>query len=477
MRDNFSNPNPFLSSVKNYQELVNQPTAGDAMADATRNGMTPNPSNEGEHLSNALMGGFAGGMKAHENQKRQEKLSPMLERAGQITAKAAELEAQMQDETQTKMDTEKFYRRVAPAMLERSKAALAGDTSAVSELDKYIYSELQRSVNDPSLGPYSHSNGSNTYFTNNETGVDEGRNLMQTMYQYGIDPAQIFGKDAMNVEIGYSPGAKLKYEDERKMLAAELAQKNSVTSVNNAHAGNYNAQTEKTKHEMDAPKVDEYKEKRNIAASLKNQDEVYKVITPKIETQEKTLDMYDRLETALDSATLLRGDSSTAAVLRFFAREFGVDENIATANMTGLQLESKLKEMLGAQFGQQEGERILGKMVGPDKNYPAAKKQIAQEKKDLIKDIVKNRIRVNTYAQQEHANLEHPELYKNLDNQIKDYEIERKKTTQSNSGRAGSANNNGMVNMTNSFGQIFQIPADQVEAALHDEEEPLTLVK
>jgi hypothetical protein len=98
--------------------------------------------------------------------------------------------------------------------------------------------------------------------------------------------------------------------------------------------------------------------------------------------------------------------------------------------------------MLGAQFGQQEGERILGKMVGANKNYPAAKKQINQEKTDLIKDIVKNQIRIDSYAKENHANLEHPELYQNLDNQVDDYTTKwNEKHTQNSSKKDGKDKN------------------------------------
>lgn len=384
MKDNFSNPNPFLSQAKQFQELVNQPTAADAMADANIRSMIPNPRNEGEILANSLSSGFAGGLKAHENQKRQEKLSPILERAGQITAKAAELEAQMQDETQTKMDTEKFYRRVAPAMLERSKAALAGDTSAVSELDKYIYGVLQQSVKDPSLGPYSHSNGSNTYFTNNETGVDEGRNLMQTMYQYGIDPAQIFGKDAMNVEIGYSPGAKLKYEDERKMLAAELAQKNSVTSVNNAQAGNYNAQTEKTQHEIKNPEEPYNKELANHNLThIKEQRER--------NTNAKALvATLNDLEGMIKDANKKGQAGSTLKTTgnRLWAKYLSGDNESATlADMAKAAYFARVKEGGGSNPSTTEFLTVLETVPNIDKNPQAALKRLQFDREQALKTM------------------------------------------------------------------------------------------
>jgi hypothetical protein len=465
MKDNFSNPNPFLNQAKQFQELVNQPTAGDAMADANIRSMIPNPRNEGEILANSLSSGFAGGLKAHENQKRQDKLSPMLERAGQITAKAAELEAQMQDETQTKLDVEKFYRRVAPAMLERSKAALARDTSAVSELDKYIYGILQQSVNDPSLGNYSHSNGGDTFFTNNETGVTEGRNLMNAMYQYGIDPAQIFGKDALNAEIGYSPGAKLKYEDERKMLAAELGIKQSTANVNNAHADNFKAQAEKTKHEIKNPPMS--------PAQIKTKEiNEGRFATRHDNTEEKRIlnNAYSQYQDNILDAKKkgLTGKSKPAEWKRYWAEVTGQSENMDIEEMLRITHANRVKELGGSNANMKQFEVAMD-------SAPSIKKDPDATIKFLDDIIAKN----NEFIEEtDHlGQIWEQNQYQGQERAILNDFRSQKKPIQSNSGQAGSANNNGMVNMTNSFGQIFQIPADQVEAALHDEEEPLTLVK
>lgn len=465
MKDNFSNPNPFLSQAKQFQELVNQPTAGDAMADANIRSMIPNPRNEGEILANSLSSGFAGGLKAHENQKRQEKMSPMLERAGQITAKAAELEAQMQDETQTKMDTEKFYRRVAPAMLERSKAALAGATSAVSELDKYIYGVLQQSINDPSLGNYSHSNGSDTYFTNNETGVTEGRNLMQTMYQYGIDPAQIFGKDAMNVEIGYSPGAKLKYEDERKMLAAELAQKNSVTSVNNAHAGNYNAQTEKTKHEMNAPKS-KYDDK-TLSHIRKENSEWVNSLYAKHKDAKKAItaqtQMRDAIQGEIDNGSWSAGSGAIASAARWANAKTGNNKTQQLLELKRQPLFKDLKNTFGARITDNDLATWMSTQVDlgndPKLAIDTLNQRIQESETDLQEELIRREVLENDFGNSESYNALPVD-------QIVQERLNQNNATSGINSSQGSAQNEEMVVAEDpDTGEQQKIPVKSIEEA------------
>ncbi|MEA0970372.1 Phospholipase D family domain protein [Candidatus Megaera venefica] len=73
---------------------ANQPTAADAMADAYIRSMITNPRNEGEILANSLSSGFAGGLKAHENQKRQDELLELRE----LTRRNAELSLQLENQ-------------------------------------------------------------------------------------------------------------------------------------------------------------------------------------------------------------------------------------------------------------------------------------------------------------------------------------------------------------------------------------------
>lgn len=429
-----------------YTNLVNQPTWADNLGDAYSKAGSQPAHGASQRSTNALLAGVGAGFKGGAAQDRQEQLSPLLQQVGQITAKAAEIEAQTQKAQQYQFAVQEFGQKYTPLVATFAELVNSNDPRATIVFKDLVnkagsipgYENLEAESWDSSKG----------YGLALNTQTGEYRKITADEMISAIAPSAqaIYGdkwfEKFLPLNAGVAKDAEYAFNTNRQNTELGMSEKRADIANKYSQAELHNTQADKTKYEMNAPKVNEYQEKRNIAASLKNQDEVYKVIKPKLDAQEKTLDMYGRLETALDSATLLRGDSSTASILRFFARELGLDENIATANMTGLQMESKLKEMLGAQFGQQEGERILGKMVGANKNYPAAKKQINQEKTDLIKDIVKNQIRIDSYAKENHANLEHPELYQNLDNQVDDYTTKwNEKHTQNSSKKDGKDKN------------------------------------
>lgn len=431
----------YKDAVNLEQDLINKPNWSDFMAEAFSKAGSAPVTKPGDFEANAALLGMGAGFKGAANQKRAEQSAPILEEAGRIRAKAAEIEAQTQESEQSRLLVTQFFKQSAVPIAHLSQASIARDIPAANKIAKGIYSKFKRDFGDPTIGDFDHYHDGVIYYENLETGNIEGKNVIGLMYQAGIDPVSIWGQDAPMIEAGLSAGAKKNYEDFEKMRQLEMQGKRADIANKYSQVGYHNAQTGKIENEIANP-VNQYQEKYNIQAALKNQDEVYKTITPKLEKQEQTLGMYDRLEDATDAATWTRGNSSTAAILRFLAKETGMDENIATADLTSLQMESTLKEMLGAAFGQEEGERILGKMVGPRKNYAAFKKQIEVEKDKLIKDIVKNKIRVATFAKERHANLEHPDLYTNLDNQIEDYKIETKRKTKTNQNKTESGNQN-----------------------------------
>ena len=90
----------YNSSVKNYMDVANQPTATDAVADAI-GGLANQPAQgEAQRGANAIAAGFAGGLKSHANAERQEKLSPLMEQVAEINSQAALMQAQMQEQQQ-----------------------------------------------------------------------------------------------------------------------------------------------------------------------------------------------------------------------------------------------------------------------------------------------------------------------------------------------------------------------------------------
>jgi len=75
--------------AKTQMDLINQPTATDAYADAFSKGGQGVTEGPAGHEANALMSGIGAGLKGSANDKRQEQLDPILKQAGQINAQAA----------------------------------------------------------------------------------------------------------------------------------------------------------------------------------------------------------------------------------------------------------------------------------------------------------------------------------------------------------------------------------------------------
>jgi hypothetical protein len=178
----------------------------------------------------------------------------MLEQAGRITAKAAELEAQMQESEQNRLKTTQFMKQSAVPIAQLSQASLAGDRPASNELAKGIYLNFKQQADDPTMGDFDHYHNGVIYYHNLETGAIEGENVIGLMYQAGIDPKTIWGQDAPMIEAGLSPGAKKSYEDSEKMRQLEMEGKRADIANKYSQVDYHNAQTGKIQNEMQAPK-------------------------------------------------------------------------------------------------------------------------------------------------------------------------------------------------------------------------------
>lgn len=244
----------YKESLNQYQDLVNQPTFADYLGNAfSRVGSQP-AMGEAQRMSNAMLSGMGAGISGAAAEERRQKLSPMLEQAGRITAKAAELEAQMQESEQNRLMITNFIKQSAVPIAHLSQASLARDIPAANELAKGIYLNFKQGAGDPTMGDFDHYHNGVIYYHNLETGAIEGENVIGLMYQAGIDPKTIWGQDASMIEAGLSPGAKKNYEDSEKMRQLEMEGKRADVNLKQAHAGVYQQQANQIQNEMQAPK-------------------------------------------------------------------------------------------------------------------------------------------------------------------------------------------------------------------------------
>ena len=244
----------YKESLEQYKDLVDKKGFADYLGDAFSKVGSGPAVGEAQRMSNAMLSGMGAGISGAAAEERRQKLSPMLEQAGRITAKAAELEAQMQESEQNRLLITNFIKQSAVPIAQLSQASLARDIPASNELAKGIYLNFKQGAGDPTMGDFDHYHNGVIYYHNLETGAIEGENVIGLMYQAGIDPKTIWGQDAPMIEAGLSPGAKKNYEDSEKMRQLEMEGKRADVNLKQAHAGVYQQQANQIQNEMQAPK-------------------------------------------------------------------------------------------------------------------------------------------------------------------------------------------------------------------------------
>jgi len=244
----------YKEALTQYKDLVDQKGFADYLGDVFSQAGSQSAVGPAQKSSNLMLSAFGAGISGTAAEERRQKLSPMLEQAGRITAKAAELEAQMQEAEQNRLKITQFMKRSAVPIAQLSQASLARDIPASNELAKGIYLNFKQVAEDPTMGDFDHYHNGVIYYHNLETGAIEGENVIGLMYQAGIDPVSIWGQDAPMIEAGLSPGAKKNYEDSEKMRQLEMEGKRADVNLKQAHAGVYQQQANQIQNEMQAPK-------------------------------------------------------------------------------------------------------------------------------------------------------------------------------------------------------------------------------
>jgi hypothetical protein len=334
----------YKESLNQYQDLVNQPTFADYLGNAFSKVGSQPAVGEAQRMSNAMLSGMGAGISGAAAEERKQKLSPMLEQAGRITAKAAELEAQMQESEQNRLKITQFMKQSAVPIAQLSQASLAGDRPASNELAKGIYLNFKQQADDPTMGDFDHYHNGVIYYHNLETGAIEGENVIGLMYQAGIDPVSIWGQDAPMIEAGLSPGAKKNYEDSEKMRQLEMEGKRADVSLKQAHAGVYQQQANQIQNEMQAPKP-KYDDKTLTHNRTQNSDWVNSLYKKhkdlkgviKVQTEIK-----DAIQKEIDNNSWNTGSSFFAELTRWANEKSGDNQ---TQQLIALKRQPLFKEL------------------------------------------------------------------------------------------------------------------------------------
>ena len=120
----------YKDALQQQIQLNNQPNPIDAQAEVfARMGAQPGVG-PAQQVSNAITAGIGAGMKGYSSRQKQENLNSYFEQAGQITAMAAELEAQMQLTEKYKLSVDDFAKTNTPLIAEFASAVDSNDPRA-----------------------------------------------------------------------------------------------------------------------------------------------------------------------------------------------------------------------------------------------------------------------------------------------------------------------------------------------------------
>lgn len=440
----------YKESLEQYKDLVDKKGFADYLGDAFSKVGSGPAVGEAQRMSNAMLSGMGAGISGAAAEERRQKLSPMLEQAGRITAKAAELEAQMQESEQNRLKITQFIKQSAVPIAQLSQASLARDIPASNELAKGIYLNFKQGAEDPTMGDFDHYHNGVIYYHNLETGAIEGENVIGLMYQAGIDPKTIWGQDAPMIEAGLSPGAKKNYEDSEKMRQLEMEGKRADIGLKQAHAGVYQQQANQMQNEMQAPKP-KYSEQVMNKVIETNQTWVNS-LAKEHQTLETQSNAYKQIANLIskEKETLGRAGSGIIKTAQRAVNKSGTESerNQALIELYQQPLMAGIKQIFAGSTSDRDIATFIAGLPSLDKN-PDAAIQVALEraaqldnqiqKDNLTRDVVENQ-------------FGYSEPYNSLAVQNKVKEMFKPVTP-----------NTGMVTMAAPDGSTRPVPAAQVE--------------
>jgi hypothetical protein len=380
MRDNFSNPNPFLNQAKNYQDLVNQPHWAEPLAESLRQLGNQPAKGPQQRMANAMMGGFASGIQGAVNKERQDRLSPILEQAGQITAKAAELEAQSQQERQRVFTGTKFVRDNITRLMALGEGSMARDALGTQGVARELGREYQKAFG-LNLGEFDNYDVNSRRIFYAKDGVVTGYSIPDILREYATEA---FGEQAPYVMRTLDPYSKNIWENTQAIQQAELAQKQSSAKMNNAHADLFKAETDKTRHEMDNPEKPYNKEVANHNLNHIKEQRENKI------NAEALVSTLNDLETLIKEANKKgqAGSTLNATAQRTWAKYISGDNESATlADMAKAAYFARVKEAGGSNPSTKEFLTVLETVPNVDKNPQAALKRVAFDREQALKVI------------------------------------------------------------------------------------------
>lgn len=248
----------YKESLEQYKDLVDKKGFSDYLGDAfTTVGSGP-AQGASQRMSNAILSGLGAGVSGAAADQRKEMLSPYLEQAGRITAKAAEIEAQIQQEQGRQLAVNEFGQKYTPLVAEFASAVNSNDPRATM-MFKDLINKAQMIPGFENLeGDSWNPSGGYGLALNTETG--EYRKITADEIVSAVAPAAqtIYGNQwfekFMPLNAGFAKDAAYAFNMKRQEDALGLEGKRADVNLKQAHAGVYQQQANQIQNEMQAPK-------------------------------------------------------------------------------------------------------------------------------------------------------------------------------------------------------------------------------
>lgn len=373
----------YKESLEQYKDLVDKKGFSDYLGDAfSRVGSSP-AQGASQRMSNAILSGLGSGVSGAAADERKEMLSPYLEQAGRITAKAAELEAQMQQAQSYQLAINEFGQKYTPLVAEFAAAVNSNDPRATM-MFKDLVNKAQMIPGFENLeGDSWNPSGGFGLALNTQTG--EYRKITADEIVSAVAPAAqtIYGdqwfEKFMPLNAGFAKDAAYAFNMKRQEDAlglegkrADISNKYSQAGVHNAQAGLYNKQGQELDYKMSPEYLESERQKKSLDyRSDHNAKHYIPEISQKYQKNNEVLTSIDNFKKILND-TSLTGGSFGKRIARFVAEQTGNDEKILEAKNAGQFYFEWMNENSKGALSDRDIKLYTGTFADPEKNRTAS---------------------------------------------------------------------------------------------------------
>lgn len=390
-------------SLNQQMMMSNQPGLSDNIGDVFSRMGDQKAVGPAQRSSNAFLSGIGGGLKGSANNRRNEELSPYFEKAGEITAMAAELEAQMMMGEKYKLSMDEFAKTNTPLIAEFASAVDSNDPRAALMFKNLVSKASSTIPGFENLEGESWNPGAGYGLAlNTQTG--EYRKISADDIVGLIAPyaQQIYGdrwfEKFIPLNGGFAKNAE--YDFNKQQYSQNLDIRGKETSIaNTASRTNYqDLQGQALQQQMNNPATPELSdiEKFDLKETRKSNENFLKDLQSEVTQKdpETKLKVLNRLEEILTSSKMGIGSTPKAQFERWVKKKFGQDADIQEAKMLQKYFFSDIKGVAGNPNAK-EWEDLMTRLISGDGNVEATlnvlnfERQQAQNSLNLAKNFKK----------------------------------------------------------------------------------------